>query len=180
MVGNDIVDLNEAQHASNWQRARFLNKIFTELEQRYIKDAINPFRMVWRLWSIKEASYKLYTQIYPSRFYNPMGFECTIENNSETVRFGDFQCFVETMETSKYIISEARLNKQKLSSEIVKFKTTSQKEQSEELKTRLINYVGSAYQLKKNEIDIPTLSNGKEQFNVSLTHHGSYGAFVID
>ncbi|WP_067029464.1 4'-phosphopantetheinyl transferase superfamily protein [Allomuricauda sp. CP2A] len=179
MVGNDIVDLHEAHIASNWQRPRFLTKLFTELEQRYIRDAKTPFLMVWRLWSMKEASYKLFTQIYPNRFYNPKGFECTVENNSGTVKFNGFQCYVETKETSKYIISEARLNKQKLRSKIVKFKTTNQKEQSEELKTRLLNYVGSAYQLKKNELNIPTLSNGKEHFNLSLTHHGTYGAFAI-
>ncbi len=179
MVGNDIVDLAEARHASNWQRPRFLHKLFTELEQKYIKDAKNPFLMVWRLWSMKEASYKLFTQIYPNRFYNPKGFECTVENNSGTVKFKGFQCYVETKETSKYIISEARLNKKKLSSKIVKFKTTHQKQQSEELKTRLLNYVGSEYQLIKNNMDIPTLSNGKEHFNISLTHHGTHGAFAI-
>lgn len=179
MVGNDIVDLIAAQQNSDWQRPRFLCKLFTESEQRYIKDAKKPFQMVWRLWSMKEASYKLFTQMHPSRFYNPKGFECTIENNSRTVKFRDFQCYVETKQTSNYIISEARLNKQKLSSELVKFKTTSQKEQSEELKTRLLNTVNKVYQLKKNELGIPTLSNGKEHFNVSLTHHGRFGAFAI-
>lgn len=98
---------------------------------------------------MKEASYKLYTQLYPSRFYNPKGFECIIENNSSVVKFKSFHCYVETKTTSNYIISEARLNKQKLSSELVKFKNTSQKEQSEELKTRLLNYVGRGYQLKR-------------------------------
>jgi len=179
MVGNDIVDLHEALHASNWQRSRFLNKLFTESEQRYIRDAKSPFQMVWRLWSMKEASYKLYTQLYPSRFYNPKGFECTFQNNSGTVKFKGFQSYVETKETSNYIISEARLHIQKWSSKVVKFKTVDQQDQSEELKTRLLNYVGSAYQLQKSELDIPTLNNGKEQFHISLTHHGCYGAFAI-
>ena len=33
MVGNDIVDLAEAKKASNWQRPRFLEKLFTPNEQ---------------------------------------------------------------------------------------------------------------------------------------------------
>ena len=179
MVGNDIVDLAEAQHASNWQRSRFLDKLFTESEQDYIMNAENPFKMVWRLWSIKEASYKLYTQLYPSRFYNPKGFECTIKNTSGSVKFRHFQCFVETRETSHYIISEARLTKQKFSSEIVKFEHTSKKEKSEALKTKLLHFVGKAYWLQKNEVGVPTLSKGKEHLNISLTHHGSYGAFAV-
>lgn len=180
MVGNDIVDFHEAKRLSNWQRAGFVNKLFTERERRYINEAIDPFRMVWRLWSIKEASYKLYTQLHPSRFYNPKGFACTLMTDSGTVKFKEFHCHVETKETSNYIISEARLNKQKLSSVVLKLKSTIGKEQGEELKAELLKYVDGAYELKKNAMNIPSLSNGKDYLNVSLTHHGSYGAFVID
>ncbi|MHA7829509.1 MAG: 4'-phosphopantetheinyl transferase family protein [Flagellimonas sp.] len=179
MVGNDIVDLNEALRGSNWQRPRFLDKLFLELEQTYIQNAANPFRMVWRLWSMKEASYKLYTQLYPSRFYNPKAFECVIENFSAIVKFRDFRCFVETKETSNYIITEARLHTQKWSSKVVKFKTVDQQDQRETLKRSLLDDVGSAFQLQKNEWNVPTLTNGKKQFHISLTHHGSYGAFAI-
>ena len=179
MVGNDLVDLNEALRTSNWQRPRFLDKLFSESEQTYIQNAANPFRMVWRLWSIKEASYKLYTQLYPARFYNPKAFECVIENSSAIVKFRDFQCFVETKENSNYIISEARLNTQKWSSKVVKFKTVGQHGQSKELKQRLLNDVGDAFELQKNALNIPTLINGKKRFHISLTHHGSYGAFAI-
>ena len=49
MVGNDIVDLNEASRASNWQRPRFLDKLFSEQEQAYINSAEKAFKMVWRL-----------------------------------------------------------------------------------------------------------------------------------
>ena len=58
MVGNDIVDLYEASQASNWQRPRFLDKLFSEQEQAYINSAENAFTMVWQLWSMKEATYK--------------------------------------------------------------------------------------------------------------------------
>lgn len=179
MVGNDIVDLDEALKSSDWQRPRFLDKLFTELEQNYIKKAKDPFLMVWRLWSIKEASYKLYTQIHPSRFYNPKGFECSLDDNSAIVKFKGFQCHVETRLTPNYVISEARINKKKLSSVIVKFMSTDQKDFSEELKLRLLNYVGNSYRLTKNEFNIPTLNDGKKHINVSLTHHGNYGAFAI-
>ena len=179
MVGNDIVDLHEAQRTSNWQRPRFLHKLFTELEQSYIHEAKNPLVMVWQLWSMKEASYKLYTQIYPIRFYDPKGFGCILHDGYTTVSFKGFQCMVKTMVTSNYIISEARLHKKKLSSQIVKFTGTHQKDHSEELKMELLNYVGNSYRLKKNELNVPTLSNGEKPLHVSLSHHGSYGAFVI-
>jgi phosphopantetheinyl transferase (holo-ACP synthase) len=180
MVGNDLVDLNEALHTSNWQRDRFLNKIFTLTEQQYIKDGNDSFRMVWRLWSMKEAAYKLYTQIYPCRFYHPLGFECEATNHSGAVKFKDFQCYIETTETPNYILSEARLNRQNLGSTIIKFGSTGQKQRSNELKERLLSCVGDSYRLTKNEMGVPMLTNGEKLFSVSLTHHGSYGAFVID
>jgi len=179
MVGNDIVDLNEALRASNWQRPRFLDKLFSASEQRHIQNAVNPFRMVWRLWSVKEASYKLYTQLHPGRFYNPKAFECPIENSSSMVKFQNFRCVVETRETSNYIISEARLHTQKWSSKVVKLKTRVQQDQSEELKRKLLDHVGDAFHLQKSKLNIPTLIHGQKQIHISLTHHGSYGAFAI-
>jgi len=76
MIGNDIVDIAEARQRSNWQRPRFLDKLFTLQEQQLIQNSDNSFLMVWRLWSMKESAYKLYTQLHPSRFYNPKQFEC--------------------------------------------------------------------------------------------------------
>lgn len=179
MVGNDIVDLNEAQKASNWQRQQFLTKLFSETEQVYIQTSKNPFLMVWHLWSMKEASYKLFTQLKPCRFFNPKGFECSIENNRGIVRFKDFRCYVETKSTSNYIISEARLNAYKLASTIVKLPANNYKTQSAILKSQLLNAFETEWDIKKDEYNIPVLTNGKDTLRVSLTHHGIYGAYTI-
>jgi phosphopantetheinyl transferase (holo-ACP synthase) len=179
MVGNDIVDLNEARNASNWERPRFLKKLFSEAEQLCIKTSDNPFVMVWRLWSMKEASYKLYTQLKPSRFYNPKAFQCEIEGNKGIVRFKDFKCYLETKITLNYIISEARLEPNNLTSTIVQFNSTKHKTQSEILKSELLDGFGNDYHIKKNQFNIPVLSNGKNNYNISLTHHGNYGAYAI-
>lgn len=178
MVGNDIVDLNEASRASNWQRPRLLDKLFSEQEQAYINSAENAFKMVWRLWSMKEASYKLYTQIAPSRFYNPKAFQCTIKEDLGTVKCKNFSCFVQSKITSNYIISEASLKKQKLNSEIIEFVSLGYAGQSDELKAKLIDSLDSKFRIEKNAFDVPILSNGKELFHVSLSHHGRYGAYV--
>lgn len=179
MVGNDIVDLKAARKASDWKRPRFLDKLFTAMEQRYIREAKCPFLMLWRLWSIKEASYKLYTQLHRSRFYNPKGFECSLDGTSATVKFKAFQCHVKSKSTSNYIISEASLDEKEMGSIIVKLKSTGPKAQSQELKAKLIGHVGEEYRLYKDDFDIPALSDGKKQAHISLTHHGRYGAFAV-
>lgn len=179
MVGNDIVDLQAAGHTSNWHRERFLDKLFTPSEQHHIREAECPFPMLWRLWSLKEASYKLYTQLYPGRFYNPKGFECSLYGQSATVEFKGFQCYAHTRSTSDYIISEASLNKKEMGSVIVKLTTTDPKGQSEELRDWVLQHLGGAYRFQKNPFDIPVLVHGKEQVPISLTHHGRYGAFAL-
>lgn len=186
MVGNDIVDIAYTKNNSNWERPRFLEKLFTPIEQQLIYSAKMPSIMVWRLWSMKEAAYKLYTQINPSRFYNPKGFECEINNTVNIVRFTDFTCYVETKTTSDYIISEARLDTQLMTSKVIKLTNSNPKTQSKIIREKTIDFV--ANQLNKSKKDIKILSSefgvpivkiDSKELSISLSHHGHYGAFAI-
>lgn len=186
MIGNDIVDIAEAKQKSNWQRPRFLEKLFTLQEQQLIKNSENPFLMVWRLWSMKESAYKLYIQINPSRFYNPKAFECSVQENSGMVRFHNFRCFVKTKSTLKYIISEARLKDDKMTSEAVIFNYNTSEKQSKALKAQILNFILKTYHIQKdnlsfhkNKFGVPIVRFNSKEINVSLTHHGNYGAFAI-
>ncbi|WP_299115003.1 4'-phosphopantetheinyl transferase superfamily protein [uncultured Winogradskyella sp.] len=186
MVGNDIVDIAKAKQTTNWQRLHFLDKLFTTQEKQYIQDedSEDRFLMVWRLWSMKEAAYKLYTQLYPSRFYKPMAFECDIENLK--VRYNDFECCVKTRLTQNYILSEARLSNYEMTSKVKVFNHDNQEQQSESLKYQILNSISDIHKIQKNrlkfsknEFGIPTVDFNSKQIHVSLTHHGDYGAFAI-
>jgi len=184
MLGNDIVDIAETKKHSNWQRPRFLEKLFTPLEQCFIENSDNSFQKVWHLWSMKEAAYKLYIQIYPNRFYNPKAFECDIENSK--VRFKDFHCYVKTKITSKYIVSEARLKDDKMISEPLFFNHTNTKKQSDVLKSQILKQISKKYNIKKdtlkfnkNRFGVPTVKYNSKHIHISLSHHGNYGVFAI-
>jgi phosphopantetheine--protein transferase-like protein len=184
MIGNDIVDIAEAKLKSNWQRPRFLDKLFTLKEQQYIQSSDNSFVMVWKLWSMKEAAYKLYTQLQPSRFYNPKAFECDLENSK--VSYKNFECFVKTEITSKYIVSEACLKEIGMTSKALFFNHTDTLKQSKVLKSKIIKLITDKYQTQrenlsfhKNEFGIPMVKFNSEYINVSLSHHGNYGVFAI-
>jgi phosphopantetheinyl transferase (holo-ACP synthase) len=82
MIGNDIVDLALAKKESNWQRNRFLDKIFTKNEQQLILNDANPEIIVWNLWSRKEAAYKIYNRETGIRGYFPLLLECFYENET--------------------------------------------------------------------------------------------------
>lgn len=190
MIGNDIIDIAKAKEDSNWQRPRFLEKLFTKNEHQIIQNSEDSFLMVWRLWSMKEAAYKLYTQLHPSRFYNPKKFECHIENNSGTVKFQDFECYVETKIKSDYILSEASLKPSneasRLKSEVVLFQAKNIESSSLILKQELMNSVSKNFKIskdelifKKDEFGIPIVEFQNNKVHISLTHHGNYGAFAI-
>ncbi|RZL44586.1 MAG: 4-phosphopantetheinyl transferase family protein, partial [Pedobacter sp.] len=86
MLGNDIVDLQLATIQSNWRRKGYLQKIFTEQEQDLIANATNQDQMVWLLWSMKEAAYKIVSPMVGERFYKPKSFECTPNFSEDCLR----------------------------------------------------------------------------------------------
>ncbi|MET3026518.1 4'-phosphopantetheinyl transferase superfamily protein [Flavobacterium sp. UW10123] len=78
MIGNDIIDLAQSRIESNWQRKGFIEKLFTIEEQQCIKDFDKPEIMVWLLWSMKEAAYKIYNRQTKIREYSPKKLSCTL------------------------------------------------------------------------------------------------------
>lgn len=76
MIGNDVIDLALATSQSNWKRKGYLDKIFTNLEQKFILKSLNTDEMVWSLWSRKEAVYKIIIQKGGKRGYYPIKIEC--------------------------------------------------------------------------------------------------------
>jgi phosphopantetheine--protein transferase-like protein len=186
MIGNDIVDLEEAKENFNWQRPRFLEKLFTPHEQQLIQNSENAFLMVWRLWSMKEAAYKLYTQIHPSRFYKPKQFECKIDNLKGTVSYQDFECYLTTQITTQYIVSEARLMDTDFISEVLEIESYSVTNQSAILRAQLVSKLADRMQLLKHDLNIiksefgiPSIYHKSEKLDlgISFTHHGHYGAY---
>lgn len=71
MIGNDVVDLELAAAENNWRRAGYLEKICTPAERQLVQDAADPDRMVWLLWSAKEAAYKIVHRTTGQRIYAP-------------------------------------------------------------------------------------------------------------
>jgi hypothetical protein len=78
MRGNDVVDLQQAADDSNWMRKGFLNKLFTAAEQNYMLFAAQPEEMVWLLWSMKEAAYKIHSNLTGIRAFAPLKLRCKL------------------------------------------------------------------------------------------------------
>ena len=76
MIGNDIVDLLQASKDSDWNRKGYLNKIFTEEEQFLIASEMHSSLVVWLLWSMKEAAYKINSRVSKLRTFAPVKLRC--------------------------------------------------------------------------------------------------------
>lgn len=101
MIGNDIVDLILAKTQSNWQRVGFLQKIFTLEEQHLILSSKNPDVMVWLLWSMKEAAYKINNRQTGIRNFAPTSLKCNLDQT--TVLIGSQLYYTRSSINSNYI-----------------------------------------------------------------------------
>lgn len=158
MIGNDIVDLEQAAKESNWQRRGYLRKIFTAEEQIIILAEPDPAIMVWHLWSCKEAVYKIVHRHTRIRTYAPLQFNCSIA--SETVTYKGQLFPFKSRRTANCIHTIAVEN--------------------EALFNRVEIYTGDTiirqqWNITKDEDGIPFLDGTP----VSVSHHGRYAGLVI-
>ena len=179
MIGNDVIDLSLAKKESNWQRKGFLKKLFSNDEQQLILEALNSFEMVWRLWSMKEAAYKIFTQQHSVRFFAPKKFECKLMLGLKgVVCYKNQKFYTTSIVNQHYIFTRAALTKQTSSySEMV-----SPDQIDTMIKDKLNVLTGlkmTGIKQKKSKTGAPSYYNKTTLLtsSCSISHHGKYGAY---
>lgn len=129
MIGNDIVDLEQAVIDSNWKRKGYLDKIFNSEEQFMITSGICPSLMVWLLWSMKESAYKIYSRETKIREFAPLKLKCNnliIHNDKATgkVSYEEEVYYTESFFDKNYVHTIASTKQEEL--EKVRVKITDQ------------------------------------------------------
>ena len=182
-IGNDIVDLNLAKTQSNWQRKGFLEKQFTQKEQREILNSENPFLKVWLFWSMKEAAYKCYTQKFKERFFAPQKFECTVTSKDKgMVVFEENTFYTESISNVLYTSTIAREKKEET---VIFFAVGLASTIDLDLKIKLAAETGVSYkgiEKRKTTIGAPLFYYKEELLTTScsISHHGNYGAYAFN
>lgn len=189
MVGNDIIDLNETRRSTNWERPRFMQKIFTPKEQFIITSSDDPFTTVWHLWSMKESAYKLFIQAGGARFYMPTKLVCTIDSlQSGRVRIDETSIKTETSVNSNYIFSTAALDSSEIETRIFQIAERNSKFQSTYMHQQVLkdfannnSFNSTELHIQKSKTGVPTLFCKNKPLNspLSISHHGNYGAYSI-
>ena len=181
MIGNDIIDLSIAKIESNWHRRGFLEKLFTENEQKLISAAPNPFVIVWKFWSMKEAAYKVYAQQDKQRFFAPKKFDCLlISENKGLVNFKNQIFYTSTIVKRSYIFTLASIDKEiKAYSKIVMPQFIDKM-----IKIKLQDLTSfSAEEIKqkktKNMVPLYYYRDILLTKSCSISHHGKYGVFSL-
>ena len=188
MIGNDIVDLKHIE--SNWKRPGFLDKVFSFSEQEYIRTSENQHTMVWLLWSMKEAAYKVYVQQHGKPFFNPKRLQCELISEGTGKVYIDNQIYFTTSARSKdyvYTVAKQDLNAP-IHTKVFKSEITTYKTQSAVLKQQALKTISeaqgipmNALSIKKNTLGIPKIFYTSEQRSivVSLTHCGRFSAYAF-
>lgn len=192
MTGNDIVDLATAAAESNWRRKGFLEKIFTPQEQQYIRETSSPGKIVWKLWTMKESAYKIYTRQHGGRFFAPLKQHCTIlDGLAGKVEINNIIYHTTTTTDKKYIYSIAGTG-EPVNTSLMNccFRVTEPgvNEQQGFIYNKLITHYAIASGKEISEIELIKDHNGipflycrqdKLSTPVSITQHGNYAAFTI-
>lgn len=187
MIGNDIVDLQAAAIQSNWRRPGFLQKIFSEAEQRQIKLVGEPDRLIWTFWSMKEAAYKAQQREFGlKRSFAPSQFGCTINHRENSSASGKV-CIGNREYFTKTIVKDACVHTTATASAATK--TFSRiYPSSAEIKKHLIEAISSTrnlpqsyFRIEKDRNSIPVLRCGEQLtgYPFSISHHGKYAAFSL-
>lgn len=202
MIGNDIVDLNVAQQKSNWQRPRWLGKLFTASERTLISQCSDPAFMVWLLWSMKESVYKVVIQSGHERFFAPKKLVCQISQNNLPGLIGQvyFETKVYSTQSSynkNYIHTIAYPIDQKTNYDSCVIPLPEATDHRPCLYQNILQHYARKPKLisasnadrdqhrdlriQKNNQGVPLIFHRDTQQStaLSISHHGRYGAFVF-
>lgn len=84
MVGNDLVDLGDAETSAAEIHPRFDTRVFTVEELATLHGSVAPARLRWILWAAKEAAYKLARKEAPVVF-SPRRFRAVLVGSNRAV-----------------------------------------------------------------------------------------------
>ena len=202
MVGNDIVDLRDRDADIETYGPGFDARVFTDLERRALARAADPERERWRMWSAKEASYKLARQVDPTTIFSPRKFEVIIDaddadsDTRATVTHGATFYYVKFDETSDRIHAIAVRREREIdevlsgvhpstasgtpsSADGVVSESTNVRRLACDKIARHFELHRDALEIRKeNRVPLLFEHNRRLALSVSLSHHGAWLAFA--
>lgn len=199
MIGNDVISLIASSHSPKSRSQRFMDKIFTLNEQRFLKNQNEAQRetWIWLFWSMKESAYKSYFKQFRKRYFAPKMFDCFINLSPDEecgCVVGSVKTLFQDFCTQSYILEDcihtvAFLNeRQVIHDHCFPIDSEEYAVQARMVRKLLCSELASLegcnvedVKIKKDRQGIPkAYINGHiAGFDISLSHHGTFGAYAI-
>lgn len=111
MIGNDIVDIGDAECLPGARHTRFDARVFCPSELTLLGDSADPDRTRWMLWAAKESAYKAARRLDPRIVFAPSRFVVELRGDGRgTVTAGGLRFCIDLVATREYIHAVAYLN----------------------------------------------------------------------
>ena len=188
MIGNDIVDLKKASRESNWRRRGFLDKVFSPTEQKFIEEASDKNKVVWLLWSMKEAAYKAHQRRFSlPRKLDWISLQCKVDKTSASAASGvviiGSNCYFTSSRTnSEVIFTSAKAVENDFCKDRFKKETSIILKQLFMMEvSQYLKLPSKKLSIEKNEQQVPFVAYEKELVfgSFSFSSHGSYSAYSL-
>lgn len=109
MIGNDVVDLGDAESRAAGQHARFDDRVFAAVERELIAASPLGERARWVIWAAKESTYKAARKEDPRTVFAPGRFLVRFESDERaSVRVGDWRFRVDVAVDANHVHAVAR------------------------------------------------------------------------
>ncbi|MBI5505350.1 MAG: 4-phosphopantetheinyl transferase family protein [Deltaproteobacteria bacterium] len=104
MIGNDVVDLGDAECLPGACHPRFDARVFCPSELALLSGSTEPDRTRWVLWAAKESAYKAARRLDPRTVFSPPRFVVELHGyDSATVTAGGRYFSVDLVATCDYV-----------------------------------------------------------------------------
>lgn len=192
MIGNDIISIQMIREQPRANNAAYLAKVLTRNEFNTLENTIDKELVLWKMWALKESAYKLEYKINKIRRFAPKTIECKVDQPESRWSLASIHTASSTywgkVWHNKYVI-HALVASSKAELTAIKFGTTflhadQPADQSFLVRKELREMVSNNLGLNKEDlsihkeegIPIVSLKDKVLKLDISLSHHGHWGA----
>lgn len=191
MIGNDVVDLGDAEVQPQGRHPRFDERVYCAAERASIEASGAPDRLRWILWAAKEAAYKVARKDDERAVFSPPRFQVHVDASLRgRVQFAgrDFWLLIDEAPGRIHAIaSERPLPESQLLSRVLAWDDEAPLA-GKAVRALARREISAALDLPAEELEIgregriPILEISERALDVdlSLTHHGRFLAFACD
>ena len=176
-IGTDIINLKSQPNKNIFISKRYLNKSYSAEEQNRIVGSENLMKELWKIWSCKEAAYKVLAKLQKGLIFKPKDLKVNYTKNEQAeVRYGKVQISLYSIVNDSYVLTTAtnkNVDNKKIST-FIRYKN--EDTESKDVRKLLLENIGLVNaKIKMDRFGIPRLYLGDRKLNYDISLSHDYG-----